>query len=106
MQTIIIMADFGDYCFWEYIDHPQYKTGAAISLDSLPLSTETVEQLELWIEYFEKYFNEKTLKFDSEVETINFDLVGKALWEQVQVELKKQYQVNYYSELAEQYVMA
>jgi hypothetical protein len=106
MQTIIMMADFGGYCFWEYIDHPEYKTGAAISLDSLTLSKETVGQLELWLEYFEECINVTTLKFNSDIETVNFDLVGKALWEQVQIELKGQYEVTYYSELAEQYVMA
>jgi hypothetical protein len=103
MQTIIMMAELGGYCFWQPRNDysAEWKlyipTGAAIDIEDLPLSWEINNQLTEWVEFYEENTDEWGVL--SGLDKDNFDIVGRQLWQLVKEELASEYNVVYYSEL-------
>lgn len=102
MQTILMMAEIGGYCFWK-CDYPNkdYLKHTALSTEDLPLSFELNNQITEWEEFYEEYFDPLVVLSIAKrkVYKDNFDAVGKLLWQLVKEELKDNYKVVYYSEV-------
>ncbi len=74
---------------------PDNKYGGDIDPSTLPLSKETVSELEDWYKLWLKLTNDEGEILDIDMKL--FDERGVKIWQKVQRELGDQYKVTYYS---------
>ncbi|MFB2898748.1 hypothetical protein ACE1CI_38030 [Aerosakkonemataceae cyanobacterium BLCC-F50] len=100
-KTIKLMADYGCYPLW-WVDSE--KVGA-IAPSDLPLSQETIKQLEVWSSVYDATLNHDyppDSGFLSEQDAEKFERQGIILWQQLSQELAPNYEVFYFSEKCRQ----
>lgn len=100
-KTIKLMADYGCYPLW-WVDSE--KVGA-IAPSELPLSQETIKQLEAWSSAYDATLNQDyppDSGFLSEQDSEKFERQGISLWQQLFQELAPNYEVFYFSEKCRQ----
>ena len=104
-KTIKLMADYGCYPLWwveeEKVGAFAQRALGAIAPSELPLSQETIKQLEAWANAYDATLNEDyppDSGLASEQEAEDFERKGVSLWQQLCQELAPDYEVFYFSE--------
>jgi hypothetical protein len=93
-KKIKLMADYHSYPLWDM------EEVGNIDPNELPLSTVLKKHLQSWAECYDEtlVIEEPRLSgFKNELETLAFEEQGKFLWQQIQKELGKTYEIFYFS---------